>query len=267
MSFIVVIPARYASTRLPGKPLLDIAGKPMLQHVYERAMASAATAVYIATDDERVREAALRFTDNVCMTSTDHQSGTDRIQEVASRLGLGSDAIIVNVQGDEPLIPPGAIDQVARNLQEHSQAGIASLYEEIVDREELLNPNAVKVVTDELGYALYFSRSPLPWPGAQDAVSVDDVSRVLGKRHIGIYAYRVSTLDSFVSWPPATLECAERLEQLRAMSHGIRIHMARTQEMMPGGVDTEADLEAVRTFLSAANQGKGSGSSSSKESI
>jgi len=245
MSFIVVIPARYASSRLPGKPLLDIAGKPMLQHVYERALASTARAVYIATDDPRIRDAALGFTDNVCMTSADHQSGTDRIQEVARSLGLGQQEIIVNVQGDEPLIPPAAIDQVAHNLQQHPQAGIASLFEEIVDRQELFNPNAVKVVTDEAGYALYFSRSPLPWPGAVD----DTATTVCGKRHIGIYAYRVATLDSFVSWQPAALERAERLEQLRAMCHGIRIHMDRAQQKMPGGVDTEEDLENVRAFL------------------
>lgn len=260
MSFIAVIPARYASTRLPGKPLLDIVGKPMLQHVYERALASSANAVYIATDDERVREAALRFTDNVCMTSADHQSGTDRIQEVASHLGLGSDDIIVNVQGDEPLIPPRAIDQVACNLQQHSRAGIASLFEEIVDSEELFNPNAVKVVIDEHGYALYFSRSPLPWPGGQNAA--DASGTVLGKRHIGIYAYRVSTLNSFVSWPPAALERVERLEQLRAMCHGIRIHMDRAQEKMPGGVDTEADLQAVRAFLAGTNPIKDSSAES-----
>jgi len=243
MSFIVVIPARYASSRLPGKPLLDIAGKPMLQHVYERALASAAGAVYIATDDARIREVALGFTDNVCMTSADHQSGTDRIHEVARSLGLGKQEIIVNVQGDEPLIPPAAIDQVAHNLQQHPQAGIASLFEEIAEREELLNPNAVKVVTDEEGYALYFSRSPLPWPGAADSAAVS------GKRHIGIYAYRVATLDSFVSWQPTALEKAERLEQLRAMCHGIRIHMDRARQKMPGGVDTEEDLQNVRAFL------------------
>ena len=248
MSFIVVIPARYASSRLPGKPLLDIAGKPMLQHVYERALASAASAVHIATDDERVRDLALGFTDNVVMTSSEHQSGTDRIQEVATRLGLGSDEIVVNVQGDEPLIPPRAIDQVAHNLQQHPQAGIASLYESILEQEELLNPNAVKVVTDESGYALYFSRSPLPWPGAAEP-SASTSAVVLGKRHIGIYAYRVSTLNSFVSWAPTELERRERLEQLRAMCHGIRIHMDAAQERMPGGVDTEADLNAVRAFF------------------
>jgi 3-deoxy-manno-octulosonate cytidylyltransferase (CMP-KDO synthetase) len=246
MSFIVVIPARFAATRLPGKPLLDIAGKPMLQHVYERALQSAAKAVWIATDDERIREAALRFTSNVCMTSAAHQSGTDRIQEVAAALGLPQDAIVVNVQGDEPLIPPGAINQVAHNLQQHPAAGIASLYEEIESELEFQNPNAVKVVTDLQGYALYFSRSPIPWRNPAATAPV-----LPAKRHIGIYAYRVATLNHFIGWPQAPLETAERLEQLRAMSHGVRIHMDQATQRVPAGVDTPEDLEAVRAFLRA----------------
>ena len=246
MSFVVVIPARYASTRLPGKPLLDIAGKPMLQHVYERALQSDASAVYIATDDERIREAASRFTSNVCMTLSTHQSGTDRIQEVARQLGLLQDEIVVNVQGDEPLIPPSAINLVAHNLQRNPEAGIASLYEDIHGEHEYRNSNAVKVVTDLQGYALYFSRSPIPWRAA------DATEQVFGKRHIGIYAYRVATLDSYVTWPQVALEVSERLEQLRAMSHGIRIHMGRATEKMPAGVDTPEDLEAVRAHLHAS---------------
>ncbi|MES3008062.1 MAG: 3-deoxy-manno-octulosonate cytidylyltransferase [Pseudomonadota bacterium] len=248
MSFVVVIPARYASTRLPGKPLLDIAGKPMLQHVYERALQSDARAVYIATDDERIREVASGFTRNVCMTLSTHQSGTDRIQEVARQLQLKQDEIVVNVQGDEPLIPPAAINLVAQNLREHSDAGIASLYEDVHSIDEYRNPNAVKVVTDLQGYALYFSRSPIPWRAA-DAVSTSDLP--FGKRHIGIYAYRVATLDSYVTWPQVALEVSERLEQLRAMSHGVRIHMGRAAEKMPAGVDTPEDLEAVRAYLRA----------------
>jgi len=246
MSFIVVIPARFAATRLPGKPLLDIAGKSMLQHVYERALQSAAQAVWIATDDERIREAALRFTANVCLTSTTHQSGTDRIQEVATWLGLAQDAIVVNVQGDEPLIPPGAINQVAHNLQQHPSAGIASLYEEIEHDAEFQNPNAVKVVTDLQGYALYFSRSPIPWRNSALAAPA-----LPAKRHIGIYAYRVATLNHFIGWPQAPLEIAERLEQLRAMSHGVRIHMDKAAQRIPAGVDTPEDLEAVRAYLRA----------------
>lgn len=247
MSFVVVIPARFAATRLPGKPLLDIAGKPMLQHVYERALESDATAVYIATDDERIREAALRFTQNICMTLTTHQSGTDRIQEVAAQLGLAEDAVIVNVQGDEPLIPPAAINQVAKNLLANPEAGIASLYEEIDSSIEFQNPNAVKVVTDLFGNALYFSRSPIPWCNPASLAPVE-----LGKRHIGIYAYRVATLNLFVTWPQVPLEIAERLEQLRAISQGIRIHMDKACEKIPAGVDTPEDLEAVRALLRTA---------------
>lgn len=243
MSFIVVIPARHASTRLPGKPLLDIAGKPMIRHVYERACESGAAAVYIATDDERIAAAAREFGAEVIMTRADHQSGTDRIQEVAQALALNESAIVVNVQGDEPLIPPAAINQVASNLVQHTDAGISSLYHAIHDGTELINPSAVKVVTDAEGYALYFSRSPLPW---QDSTGGD----VHGKRHIGIYAYRVATLNRFVAWPRSLLEVSERLEQLRAMHHGVRIIMDEACEHVPAGVDTPEDLAAVRAFLS-----------------
>jgi 3-deoxy-manno-octulosonate cytidylyltransferase (CMP-KDO synthetase) len=248
MSFIVVIPARYASTRLPGKPLLEIAGKPMLQHVYERALASAASAVYIATDDERVSEAALRFTANVCMTSPAHQSGTDRIQEVAAQLGLAEDAVVVNVQGDEPLIPPAVINQVAESLRLHPAAGIASLYEAILNDAEFQNPNVVKVVTDLEGYAHYFSRAAIPFTREADERGADS----LGKRHIGIYAYRVETLNRYVQWSQVPLEVVERLEQLRAMGHGVRIHMQEAVEKMPAGVDTQEDLDAVRALLGVA---------------
>ena len=250
MSFIVVIPARYASTRLPGKPLLDIAGKPMLQHVYERALNSDASAVYIATDDERVREAALRFTKNVCMTSTAHQSGTDRIQEVAAQLALPEDAVVVNVQGDEPLIPPAAINQVAESLRLNSAAGIASLFEVIRTEGEFHNPNVVKVVTDLEGYAHYFSRAPIPYIREAEERS----GGYFGKRHIGIYAYRVETLNRYVQWSQVPLEVAERLEQLRAMGHGVRIHMQEAVEKMPAGVDTQEDLDAVRAILESSKK-------------
>lgn len=245
MSFTVVIPARYASTRLPGKPLLDIAGKPMLQHVYERALQSDASAVYIATDDRRIYDAALTFTNNVCMTSASHQSGTDRIQEVAKQLGLAEGEVVVNVQGDEPLIPPSAINQVAKSLGDHRDAGIASLYEAITSKDEFSNPNIVKVVTDLAGFALYFSRASIPF----ERDDVASAPEPLGKRHIGIYAYRVATLNEYVNWEQAPLEISERLEQLRAMSHGVRIHMQEASEKMPAGVDTPEDLEAIRRFL------------------
>jgi 3-deoxy-manno-octulosonate cytidylyltransferase (CMP-KDO synthetase) len=238
--FMVVIPARFASTRLPGKPLLDIAGKPMIQHVYNRACESDASAVVIATDDRRIADVADSFGAKVVLTRAEHQSGTDRIQEVVSVLGWPEEAVVVNVQGDEPLIPPQTINQVADNLIRHSEAGISSLFHAIHDANELMNPNAVKVVTDALGYALYFSRSPLPW---------QDAEPVHGKRHIGIYAYRVSTLNKFVSWSRSLLEVSERLEQLRAMHHGVRIIMAEAVQRVPAGVDTPEDLEAVRRFL------------------
>jgi 3-deoxy-manno-octulosonate cytidylyltransferase (CMP-KDO synthetase) len=238
--FMVVIPARFASTRLPGKPLLDIAGKPMIQHVYNRACESDASAVVIATDDQRIADVADAFGAKVVMTRADHQSGTDRIQQVTSILGLSEDAVVVNVQGDEPLIPPQTINQVANNLIKHPEAGISSLFHTIHDATELMNPHAVKVVTDALGYALYFSRSPLPW---------QDTEPLHGKRHIGIYAYRVSTLNKFVSWSRSLLEVCERLEQLRAMHHGVRIIMDEAIQRVPAGVDTPEDLEAVRRFL------------------
>lgn len=241
MSFIVVIPARYASTRLPGKPLLDIAGKPMIQHVYQRACESEASAVVIATDDQRIADVADGFGAKVVMTRADHQSGTDRIQEVVSTLGLAEHELVVNVQGDEPLIPPATINQVAANLEKHPDAGISSLFHAIHDATELMNPNAVKVVTDAQGYALYFSRSPLPW---------QDAEPIHGKRHVGIYAYRVQTLNRFVRWPRSLLEVSERLEQLRAMHHGVRIIMDEAVQRVPAGVDTADDLDAVRRFLS-----------------
>ena len=243
MSFIVVIPSRYASTRLPGKALLDIAGKPMIRHVYERACESGASAVYIATDDKRIASAAREFGADVIVTREDHQSGTDRIQQVAQALALPESAIVVNVQGDEPLIPPATINQVAANLEKYVDAGISSLFHAIHDGTELMNPSVVKVVTDADGYALYFSRSPLPWQGSTPG-------EVHGKRHIGVYAYRVQTLNRFVSWPRALLEISERLEQLRAMHHGVRIIMDEAIERVPAGVDTPEDLAAVRAFLS-----------------
>ena len=244
MSFKVVIPARYAAQRLPGKPLLDIQGKPMLQHTWERACGSAASEVVIATDDQRILDAALGFGADACMTSDRHRSGTDRIQEVASARAWNNETIVVNVQGDEPLIPPHAIDQVAANLAAHNDAGIATLCERIANPHEIDDPNAVKVVFDKQGYALYFSRSPIPYSATETGHT--------RYRHVGIYAYRVQVLNDFVSWPPAQLETSEKLEQLRALAEGVRIHVAISSEAMPAGIDTEADLEVVRKHLAAA---------------
>jgi 3-deoxy-manno-octulosonate cytidylyltransferase (CMP-KDO synthetase) len=251
MGFTVVIPARHASTRLPGKPLLDIAGKPMIRHVYERACASSAQRVVIATDDERIAQAAAAFGAEAIMTASSHVSGTDRIEEVCRELGLAADAIVVNVQGDEPMIPAAVIDQVAANLAARPEAAIATLSEPIGSPADLFNPNIVKLVRDERGFALYFSRAPIPWE--RDRFTGGAVPEQIPeecRRHLGIYAYRVSFLKDFVSWPPARLEQLESLEQLRALAQGARIHVADAVATVPPGVDTQADLEHVRALIS-----------------
>ncbi|WP_166367014.1 3-deoxy-manno-octulosonate cytidylyltransferase [Pseudomonas akapageensis] len=251
-AFTVVIPARFGSTRFPGKPLKQIAGKPMVQHVWEQARKSAAERVVVATDDTRIVEACRAFGAEVLMTREDHNSGTDRLAEVAAQLGLAADAIVVNVQGDEPLIPPAVINQVAANLAAHAEAGIATLAEPIDDVEALFNPNVVKVVADLNGLALTFSRAPLPWARDDFARSREALPQgVPYRRHIGIYAYRAGFLHDFVSWGPCWLENAESLEQLRALWHGVRIHVADAQETPPPGVDTPEDLERVRRLLEA----------------
>ena len=251
-AFTVVIPSRYASTRLPGKPLLLIAGKPMIQHVWEQASKSSAERVVVATDDARIVEACNGFGAEVVLTREDHNSGTDRLAEVAMKLGLAPDAIVVNVQGDEPLIPPSVIDQVAANLAAHAEARMATLAEPIEDADTLFNPNVVKVVSDLNGLALTFSRSTLPW--ARDAFAVNPEQLPEGvpyRRHIGIYAYRAGFLQDFVSWGPCWLENTESLEQLRALWHGVRIHVDDALIAPPAGVDTVEDLERVRRLLEA----------------
>ncbi|PTQ69931.1 3-deoxy-manno-octulosonate cytidylyltransferase [Pseudomonas sp. GV071] len=250
--FTVVIPARFASTRLPGKPLQDICGKPMIQHVWEQAKKSSAQRVVVATDDARIVEACKGFGAEVVLTRVDHNSGTDRLAEVASALGLAGDAIVVNVQGDEPLIPPAVIDQVAANLAAHPEAAMSTLAEPIEEVAALFNPNVVKVVTDQNGLALTFSRAPLPW--ARDAFAASREQLPAGvpyRRHIGIYAYRAQFLHNFVSWGPCWLEDTECLEQLRALFHGERIHVADALEAPQAGVDTQEDLERVRRLLGA----------------
>lgn len=251
-AFTVVIPARYGSTRFPGKPLKDIAGKPMIQHVWEQARKSSASRVVIATDDASIVAACQAFGAEVLLTRAEHESGTDRLAEVAAQLGLASDAIVVNVQGDEPLIPPVIIDQVAANLAAHPEAGIATLAEPIHEPQTVFNPNAVKVVSDKNGLALSFSRAPLPW--ARDAFAVNREQlppAVPYRRHIGMYAYRVGFLQDFVSWGPCWLEQTEALEQLRALWHGVRIHVEDALEAPAVGVDTPEDLERVRRLLEA----------------
>jgi 3-deoxy-manno-octulosonate cytidylyltransferase (CMP-KDO synthetase) len=250
MAYTVVIPARYGSTRLPGKPLLEIQGKPMIQLVWEQASLSKAERVVIATDDSRIGEAAQAFGAEVCMTSTAHRSGTDRLQQVADMLGLPMDHIVVNVQGDEPLIPPQVIDQVAANLGNNPQAGIATLCEEISTFEDLNSPNVVKVVRDALGMALYFSRAPIPWPRDIHLMEKGSLpERGEWYRHIGIYAYRTQFLYQFIDWSPAPQEQLESLEQLRALHNGVDIHVDTACQPVPGGIDTEEDLALVRHLI------------------
>ncbi|MEX1237086.1 MAG: 3-deoxy-manno-octulosonate cytidylyltransferase [Pseudomonadales bacterium] len=244
--FTVIIPARYNSQRLPGKALIKLAGKPMIQHVFERVSESDAAAVVVATDDERIAEVVKAFGGTVCMTSGVHPSGTDRVHEAAQTLGLAPDDVVVNVQGDEPLIPAVVIEQVAANLI-RTGVPVASLYETMMEMDEVLDPGNVKVVTDENDNALYFSRSPIPYDRDQQ----NDPGKVSYKRHLGIYAYRLSFLNDFVSWPQCVLESVEKLEQLRALSHGIKIHVAKASVSIPAGVDTPEDLERTRRIMEA----------------
>lgn len=263
MSFLVVIPARFNSSRLPGKVLLDIAGKPMVQWVWERARASAAARVVVATDDTRVAAAVADFGGEVCMTRASHESGTDRLQEVAEQLELDDDQIIVNVQGDEPLIPPAAIDQVAINLAGSERAGIATLARRIRTVDEVFNPNIVKVVVDNSLHALYFSRAPLPWDrdewhrdtGSAPLAESNAVLAGEWARHIGIYAYRAAFLHRFVQWPMGRLERLEKLEQLRALENGVAIHVDEATAIIPPGVDTAEDIEHVRALLAYGEGG------------
>lgn len=251
MNFTVVIPARYASTRLPAKPLKEIAGKPMIQHVYERACESNARQVIIATDDERIEKVSKSFGAQVCMTSAHHTSGTDRLQEVVVNLGLDDDEIVVNVQGDEPLIPSQVINQVAENLANMANASMSTLSEPIHSLADFRNPNIVKVVADTDGRALYFSRAPIPWPRDHFAqADVDNLPENFpAQRHIGIYAYRAGLLHKFVGWQPAPLERIESLEQLRVMWNGEVIHVAEAIVAVPGGVDTLEDLQRIKSLL------------------
>ena len=248
MQFIVVIPARYASSRLPGKPLRDIKGKTMIQRVWQQACKSSAARVVIATDDQRIEEAATAFGAEVCMTRNDHISGTDRLQEVAQTLGLSDDQIIVNVQGDEPLIPPEVIDQVATNLAKSSTAGVATLCEPLGSVVDFVNPNTVKVVSDVTGNALYFSRAPIPFP-RDKSLGSDNSLPEDARRHIGIYAYKVASINQFVDWDMAPLEQLESLEQLRFLHNNVAIHVADACAPVPGGVDTEDDLNNVINTL------------------
>ncbi len=259
MSFTVVIPARFASSRLPGKPLAMIAAKPMIQHVYERAQESRAGRVVIATDDSRIEEACQAFGAEVVMTSPNHASGTDRLEEVARALELESDHRVVNVQGDEPLLPPTLINQVADNLELYPDVAISTLCERIHDAQQVFNPNVVKVVFDAQGIAHYFSRAPIPWardawPQIASGGEIDLPDGIGYFRHIGIYGYRASVLGDFVSWAPAPTEQVEALEQLRALYNGASIHVDVAERPPAPGVDTEEDLERIRKLMEAGGR-------------
>jgi 3-deoxy-manno-octulosonate cytidylyltransferase (CMP-KDO synthetase) len=244
MSFKVVIPARYASTRLEGKPLLEIAGKPMVVRVAEQAAKSGASDIIIATDFKKIFDAAETHGYKAVMTRIDHASGTDRIAEVAQQLNWADDEIVVNVQGDEPLIDPKLIQEVAAHLAQNKEAVMATACHAIHDEASLLNPNIVKVVMGEGGNALYFSRSPIPYPR-------DDVYRknIQAYRHIGIYAYRVGFLKQYANLTVSELEKIESLEQLRVLHHGYKIGVTITQNAPASGVDTQEDLDAVRALF------------------
>jgi 3-deoxy-manno-octulosonate cytidylyltransferase (CMP-KDO synthetase) len=248
--FVVVIPARYASTRLPGKALLDIAGKPMVVHVAERAQASGAAEVCIATDDERILNAARAHGQQAVMTDASHASGTDRIAQVARLRGWADERIVVNLQGDEPRIAPELIRDVAQMLTQHAEASMSTACHPIRSAAELFDPNCVKVVLDQAGHALYFSRATIPW--ARDAFARDRTSVPEGLpvyRHIGIYGYRCAFLRAYPTLPIPAIERFEALEQLRALWHGHRICVAVTGKSPEPGVDTPEDLEAVRRLF------------------
>jgi len=246
--FTAVIPARFASQRLPGKPLREIAGKPMVQWVHERAVASGARRVWIATDDPRIEAACRAFGANVQTTSPDHASGTDRIAEVARVQEWAPSDIVVNVQGDEPVLPPALIRQVAQLLESSPAAGVATLATPIRASEELLDPNVVKVVIGGQGLALYFSRAPIPWH--RDGADDRGPTRFDGAlRHLGLYAYRVDALEKLARLKPTVLERTEKLEQLRALENGIGIAVGIASELPGPGVDTEEDLRAVEEIL------------------
>jgi 3-deoxy-manno-octulosonate cytidylyltransferase (CMP-KDO synthetase) len=250
LNFSVVIPARYGSSRFPGKPLADIAGRPMVVRVAERARASGAREVLVATDDRRIAAAVEAHGHTALMTRRGHASGTDRIAEVVARRRYPARHIVVNVQGDEPLIDPRLIAGVAENLARHGDAAIATACTPIHDARELRNPNVVKVVLDRDGYALYFSRAPVPYSRDAFAGGIRALPAGLpAYRHLGIYAYRCGFLRRFARLSAAAIEQHEALEQLRALAHGYRISVAVTQRAPHPGVDTPRDLRQLRRAL------------------
>lgn len=243
--FFAVIPARYGSQRLPGKMCLHLAGAPLVAWAVSAANRSQAQAVYVATDDQRIVSALEPFGADVLLTSTEHQSGSDRLAEVADQLGWSDDVVVVNVQGDEPALPPVLINQVASLLVSAPKAGVASLYVPILTEAEFCDPNVVKVVFDAQGFACYFSRSPIPYHRDRTLQPA-----IWGYRHIGLYAYRVAAIRAHRAWPASALESAERLEQLRFLTHQVPIVMGLAHDMPAAGVDTAEDLNRLQSVLS-----------------
>ena len=249
-SFKVVIPSRYESTRFPGKPLADINGKPMLQHVYECAVASGAEEVIVATDSTLVGMAAEDFGATVCMTLGEHTSGTDRLCEVIDKLGWGDETIVVNLQCDEPLTPPDIINQVATNLLDHDDIDCSTLCVPIESLDEIDDPNIIKVISDSLGNALYFSRSAIPYRGHLEG----DSAMTLWNRHIGLFAYQAGLLRAYNKFPVCDLEVAEKFEHLRIMWHGLRINVETAINLPGPAVHTQADLEKVKLLLASLEE-------------
>ncbi len=246
--FHVVIPARFAASRLPGKPLLDLGGRPLIRWVWDCARASGAASIIVATDDARIEAVARDFGADVALTSPAHASGTDRIAEVVRARGFGAEEVVVNLQGDEPLMPAAIPAAVADALGRQPRSDIATLAVPIDRLEEFLDPSCVKALIGRDGHALYFSRAPVPWP-RDHAAGGTPAALPNAWRHIGIYAYRVRSLLAFAAWPPTPLETTEKLEQLRALEYGMRIHVLTRREAPPAGVDTPEDLERVRAAV------------------
>jgi len=247
-AYHIVIPARYASSRFPGKPLVDINGKSMLEHVYDVAKKSSASSIVIATDDQRIYDAAEVFCDQVLMTSDQHQSGTDRLAEVCKHQQWDDSEIVVNLQGDEPLTPVELLQQVADNLHKNIDASIATLTTPLAEKSEIEDPNIVKVVSDINGYALYFSRACIPFERDQADKNRAKTTRQY-QRHLGIYAYRAGFLNAYSRMPQCELELIEKLEQLRAMYNGYRIHTEQAVSLPGPGIDTPEDLQKIFSLL------------------
>ena len=252
--FVAIIPARLASTRLPRKPLVDLGGKPMVVRVAERARASGASRCIVATDSAEIVNACATAGVEAVLTSPDHPTGTDRLAEAASRIGLGADEIVVNVQGDEPLIPPDVVRAVADLLAQRTDCAIATAAHRLTDAAEFFSPNVVKVVTDATGTAALFSRAPIPWSRDAFARARDVLPEGMpALRHVGLYAYRVGFLQRYPTLAPTAIEGHESLEQLRALWHGYRIAVLTLEGALPPGVDTADDLVKVRELIAAGS--------------